>query len=121
MKGTAEYGGYVFGVGENSSAAKAGVKKEGGITEYNSERIEGTAEFRREVRETPAGRVAQLSVWRAGRTQRLSAEIGQTPGPNRDTFFGRGQNPETRDFDSPGRRGFDSRQPPYFETPVPPS
>jgi len=46
------------------------------ITEFNGQRVEGTTQFRRMVRETPAGRTAQLTVWRDGRAQSLSAQLG---------------------------------------------
>jgi len=99
LKLSAAYGVHVSEVGENSPAAKAGVKQGDVIIEYDGERIEGTAEFRRLVRETPPGRTAQLSVRRDGRTQKLSAEIGRVPAPDRDTFFGRAPMPMPRDFE----------------------
>jgi serine protease Do len=91
LKMTSAYGVSVTEIGDNSPAAKAGLKKGDVITEYNGMRVEGTAEFRRLVRETPPGHMAEISVWRAGRTQRLSAEIGHAPQPPAaDNFFGRG-------------------------------
>jgi S1-C subfamily serine protease len=46
--------------------------------EINGQRVEGTAQFRRMLREIPAGRPAQLTVWRDGRTQTISATLGQS-------------------------------------------
>jgi membrane-associated protease RseP (regulator of RpoE activity) len=79
LKLAASRGVFVSQVSENSPAAKAGLKKGDVITEYNGERIEGTVQFRRMVRETPAGHAAQLSIWRDGRSQTLSAEVGGFP------------------------------------------
>ena len=63
-------------VESNSPAGKAGLKADDVITEYNGQRIEGTAQLRRMIRETPAGRTVQLTVWRDGRAQSLSVEVG---------------------------------------------
>ena len=60
----------------DSPAAKVGLKANDVITEYNGQRIEGALQFRRMIRETPAGRAAQLTVWRDGRAQTLSIELG---------------------------------------------
>ncbi len=60
----------------DSPAAKVGLKANDVITEYNGQRIEGALQFRRMIRETPAGRAAQLTVWRHGRAQTLSIELG---------------------------------------------
>jgi serine protease Do len=103
LKMSAAYGVSVTEVGDNSPAAKAGFKKGDVITEYNGQRVEGAAEFRRLVRETPPGHTAEISVWRDGRTQKLSAEIGHAPTPPEESdFFGRGpgqaQSPAPRDF-----------------------
>jgi serine protease Do len=73
------YGVLVTQVGSDSPAAKAGLKNGDVITDYNGQRVEGTIQFRRLVRETPSGHTAQMSVWRNGRTQKLSAEAGKAP------------------------------------------
>jgi len=73
------YGVLVAQVGGDSPAAKAGLKNGDVITEYNGQRVEGAMQFRRLVRETPPGHTAQLSVWRDGRSQKLSAEVGNAP------------------------------------------
>ena len=39
--------------------------------------MEGAAQFRRMIHETPPGRTVQLTVWRDGQTQTLSATLGQ--------------------------------------------
>lgn len=61
----------------DSPAAKAGLKEDDVVTEVNGQRIEGTAQFRRTIREIPAGRTAQLTVWRDGRSQTLGVTLGK--------------------------------------------
>ena len=77
LKLPAERGVLVAGVSEESPAAKAGLKEKDVITEVNGQRVEGAAQFRRMIHEIPAGRTAQLTVWRDGRTQTLSATLGK--------------------------------------------
>src|SRR6266853_2100269 len=77
LKLSAERGVVVAGVTEDSPAAKAGLKEKDVITEVNGQRVEGAAQFRRIIHEIPAGRTAQLSVWRDGRAQTLSATLGK--------------------------------------------
>jgi serine protease Do len=105
LKMPTAYGVAVIGVGENSPAAKAGLKKGDVIVQYNDQRVEGTAVFRRLVRETPPGRTAQLSVWRDGRAEKLSVEVGHAPEQAAgNDFFGRGRENGPRDF-SQGNSG----------------
>jgi serine protease Do len=77
LKLSAERGVVVAGVTEDSPAAKAGLKEKDVITEVNGQRVEGAAQFRRIIHEIPAGRTAQLTVWRDGRSQTLSATLGK--------------------------------------------
>lgn len=67
-------------VAEDSPAAKAGLKAEDVVLEYNGQRVEGTAQFVRLVRETPVGRVVRLTISRGGTAQTVSATIGKHPG-----------------------------------------
>jgi serine protease Do len=62
-------------VEDNSPAAKAGLKTGDVITEYDGERVEGTAAFRRMIRETPPGRTVQLSYWRDAHSQSASVQL----------------------------------------------
>lgn len=62
----------------DSPAAKAGLKENDVVTEINGQRIEGTEQFRRMIREIPAGRTAQFTVWRDGRAQTFSVTIGKS-------------------------------------------
>jgi serine protease Do len=60
----------------DSPAAKAGLKENDVVTEINGQRVEGTEEFRRMIREIPSGRTAQFVVWRDGRSQNISVTLG---------------------------------------------
>jgi len=77
LKLPAERGVVVAEVTKDSPAAKAGLKEKDVITEVNGQRVEGAAQFRRMIREIPPGRAAQLTVWREGRAQTLSATLGK--------------------------------------------
>jgi serine protease Do len=73
----AERGIVVGRVAPKSPAAKAGLKETDVITEVDGQRVEGSAQFRRMIREIPAGRTVQLTVWRDGHAESLSATLGQ--------------------------------------------
>jgi len=77
LKLPAERGVVVGKVIPDSPAAKAGLKENDVVTEINGQRVEGTAQFRRMIREIPAGRTAQFTVWRDGRSQTISATLGK--------------------------------------------
>jgi serine protease Do len=77
LKLPAERGVVVAGVTEDSPAATAGLKEKDVITEVNGQRVEGAAQFRRIIHEIPAGRTAQLTVWRDGRAQTVGATLGK--------------------------------------------
>jgi serine protease Do len=77
LKLPAERGVVVSRVTPDSPAAKAGLKEKDVITEVNGQRVEGSAQFRRMIHEIPPGRSAQLTVWRDGRAQTLSATLGK--------------------------------------------
>ena len=62
---------------QDSPAAKAGLKDNDVITEINGQRVEGAAQFRRMIREIPAGRSVQLTVWRNGRSQNVATTLGK--------------------------------------------
>lgn len=72
----AERGVLVTYVAEDSPAAKAGLKVGDVITDFDGQRLEGTLTLQRLVRETPTGRKVSLSIWRDGRAQSLTAELG---------------------------------------------
>jgi serine protease Do len=73
----AERGVVVGRVAPESPASKAGLKETDVIMEVDGQRVEGATQFRRMIREIPAGRTVQLTVWRDGRTRTLSAKLDQ--------------------------------------------
>ena len=77
LKLPAERGVLLGKIAPDSPAAKAGLKEKDVVTEVNGQRVEGTAQFRRVIREIPAGRSVQLTVWRDGRSQTLTATLGK--------------------------------------------
>jgi S1-C subfamily serine protease len=72
-----ERGVEIMSVEADSPAEKAGLQKGDVVLEYNGQRVEGTEQFVRMVRETPPGRTARLGVSRNGTMQTLTATIGR--------------------------------------------
>jgi len=77
LKLPAERGVVISSIVPDSPAAKAGLKEDDVVTEINGQRVEGAAQFRRMIREIPAGRTAQLTVWRDGRAETVSVTLGK--------------------------------------------
>jgi serine protease Do len=78
LKLPAERGVVLGKIVPDSPAAKAGLKENDVLTEINGQRVEGAAQFRRMIHEIPAGRTIQLTVWRDGRMQTISATLGKS-------------------------------------------
>jgi predicted metalloprotease with PDZ domain len=78
LKLNAERGVVLGKIAADSPAAKAGLKENDVVTEINGQRVEGAAQFRRMIHEIPAGRSIQLTVWRDGRSQTISATLGKS-------------------------------------------
>lgn len=78
LKLPAERGVVLGKIVPDSPAAKAGLKENDVVTEINGQRIEGTEQFRRMIHEIPAGRSAQLTVWRDGRSQSITVTVGKS-------------------------------------------
>ena len=78
LKLDGEHGALIGKVLPDSPAAKAGLKENDIVTDINGERVEGTAQFRRMIREIPGGRTVQLGVWRDGKQQKVSATLGKS-------------------------------------------
>jgi serine protease Do len=70
-----ERGVEITNIEEGSPAAKAGLQKGDVVLEFNGQRVEGTEQFVRLVRETPAGREIKLSVNRGGAAQTVTATV----------------------------------------------
>ena len=85
----------VMDVEPDSPAAKAGLKDNDVITQYDGQVVEGTVQFRRLVRETPAGRKVTLGISRNGSTQNISVDLG-----DRSAFFEKKMKGKMRDFDN---------------------
>jgi serine protease Do len=77
LKLSAERGVVIGKVLDDSPAAKAGLKEGDVITDINGQHVEGTVQFRRIIRETPPGRTLQLTIWRNGRSENVSATLGK--------------------------------------------
>jgi S1-C subfamily serine protease len=70
--------GVVLGrIAPDSPASKSGLRENDVVTEINGQQVEGAMQFRRMIREIPAGRNVQLTVWRDGRTQKISVTLGR--------------------------------------------
>jgi serine protease Do len=78
LKLSAERGVVLGKIVPDSPAAKAGLKENDVVTEVNGQRVEGAAQFRRMIHEIPAGRSIQLTLWRDGRSQTISATLGKS-------------------------------------------
>jgi serine protease Do len=78
LKLSAERGVVLGKIVPDSPAAKAGLKENDVVAEVNGQRVEGAAQFRRMIHEIPAGRSIQLTVWRDGRAQTISATLGKS-------------------------------------------
>jgi serine protease Do len=77
MKLEEERGVEITRVQEDSPAAETGLKKGDVVLKYNNQRVEGTEQFVRLVRETPVGRTVELVISRDGAAQTLAVTIGR--------------------------------------------
>ncbi|HEY2544903.1 MAG TPA: PDZ domain-containing protein [Candidatus Acidoferrum sp.] len=78
LKLPAERGVLLERIVPDGPAAKAGLKDSDVITEINGQRVEGEAQFHRMIREIPAGRTVQFTVWRDGHAQSMSVTLGKS-------------------------------------------
>ena len=70
--------GVVLGrIAPDSPASKSGLRENDVVTEVSGQLVEGAMQFRRMIREIPAGRNVQLTVWRDGRTQKINVTLGK--------------------------------------------
>jgi len=87
LKLPAERGVVLGKIMDDSPASKAGLRENDVVTEINGQRVEGTAQFRRMIREIPAGRATQLTVWRDGRSQSITATLGKADEGHHNNFY----------------------------------
>jgi serine protease Do len=90
LKLPAERGALVGKVVPDSPAAKAGLKENDVVTEINGQRVEGTEQFRRMIREIPTGRTAQLTIWRDGHSQNANVTVGKAESRHAQTMVAPG-------------------------------
>jgi serine protease Do len=81
-----------------SPAAKAGLHEKDVVLEINGQRVEGSEQFRRMIHEIPAGRTANLTIWRDGRTQTVKVTLAKPEMNNLKVFSG---NPQSFAFKMP--------------------
>jgi len=93
---TAVRGVIVQDVEPDSPAAKAGLKENDVILRYDDQNVEGTVQFRRLVRETPAGRTISLVISRGGNTQTISVELA-----DRNAYYEKKLRGKMDDFGKP--------------------
>src|SRR3984893_2427954 len=77
LKLPGERGVVVGRIAPDSPASNSGLRENDVVTEINGQQVEGAMQFRRMIREIPAGRSVQLTVWRDGRTQKISVTLGK--------------------------------------------
>jgi serine protease Do len=99
LKLPAERGVVVGRIAPDGPAAKAGLKQNDVITEVNGQRVEGTGQLRRMIREIPAGRTAQLGIWRDGTSQSIAVTMEKTEMGHR--AWGGGMEPGAFAFQMP--------------------
>lgn len=75
-----ERGVRITGVAEDGPAQVAGLQEDDVIVTWNGDRIEGEAQLRRILSETPAGRSATLGVIRDGSERSVAVELGHRGG-----------------------------------------
>lgn len=76
LKMNEERGAEITSVAPDGPAAKAGIKDNDVVLEYNGTPVQSTEQLQRLVRETPPGRQVKIVVWRNGASQTLTATVG---------------------------------------------
>jgi len=121
LKLPAERGVVISSIVPESPAAKAGLKENDVVTQINGQHVEGAVQFRRMIREIPAGRTVELTLWRDGHVQTVSVTLGKgeerhgsfkilTPGPGAPGSF-TFKMPEIPSFEWDGSRFLMGGQP----------
>ncbi len=68
-------------ISSDGPAEKAGLKEHDVVLEFNGTRVEGVEQFRRLIRETPAGRTVRVLISREGAQQTVNVKLGERPAP----------------------------------------
>lgn len=76
LKLSEPHGVQVTTVADDSPAAKAGLKEDDVVIDFNGQRVEGVEQFVRLVRETPPGRTVKLLINRNGANRTVTATVG---------------------------------------------
>jgi serine protease Do len=79
-----ERGAHVSTVSPGGPAEKAGLKENDVILEFNGQRVDSVEQFRRLIRETPAGRTVKVVASRDGVPMTFQVKLGDRPGT---TFY----------------------------------
>lgn len=77
LKLKTERGAIIENVIPDTSAAKAGLRKDDVIVKWNGEAIESAGEVSRRIRETPAGRTVRLGIVRDGNDTESTVTLGE--------------------------------------------
>jgi serine protease Do len=87
LKLSSEDGAVVTEVEDDSPAAKAGLKENDVVLQFDGERVRSVAQLRRMVQETPPGRTVAIKISRAGNNQTLNVKLGSAfPGEQMHEF-----------------------------------
>ena len=76
-----EHGVRITGVADEGPARDAGLQEDDVIVSWNGDRIEGEAQLRRILGETPAGRSASLGIVRGASERTIAVELGNRGAP----------------------------------------
>jgi serine protease Do len=76
-------GALVSEVQDDSPAAKAGLEQGDVVLSFNGQEIDRVGALSRAVAAVDPGKTAEVVVWRDGKEQRIQAEIGLMPAPER--------------------------------------
>jgi serine protease Do len=74
-----DHGALIADVQPHSPAAKAGLKQGDVILKYDGHEVDQLHDLPRLVAQTPVGHNADITVWRHGKEEKLTADVGKMP------------------------------------------